>query len=771
MRRITIILVLWVGILLPSLKAQNLISLEQSQQVLKQTYSVLLPIYPEWQNASISETPIIFHDLHDSPFVYLYEIKSIDKWNGYCAISAYDDLPLLNEAAMLNNPISNVANCKRILLRKRGISNYKEELETEFISTGFGQFYVKFIVKKNTFYYNLFNCSIADKQCLVSQQKITDKIRIKKADIFKSEWKDAMFYGSLKKTSAAFSSGQLNVVGFNWYRGCVPTAQGMVLKYIGSRRSIFSDLDISISDFWWIGPTNWTTSGDFAQYNPSNSQRHTTKSLVDQFASYYGFPTSGGVVKDYGIDASYNPGGFTSVANDYGYSFQSDVTSPSSSKVKSEIDNDRPLKGGFVNDNYYNTHAVCIIGYTDSGVISEFWDTYQYSSKKTASTSRFDNLVRVFPDIRVPEDVSTIGAALDLANCNERVIVSSGTFTINNDMTINNGVTLVLKPGVTLRFASGKKLRVNGTLKASSSGITFQSQSGTWYGIEFYYGYSYSKIQGCTIKDAQYGIRMIHTNVDLNDNTIRNNQTGLLFENYSDGSTLINGHEITFNTNCGIRCLNYSDPLIFSCNVIRDNGWGLGGICGDGSSVFDLGRYSDQGHNSIYYNDPYDVSSGYSGTINARYNWWGDPDPYPNLNGNIDWQDYLTYDPNCRLQKVVSRLNASKPAVMQEAASNDTLGISEVDYAYKVYSKEYYQQAALLFEVVVNKYPDHFSGRRALAFLYKCHKHLKNDAAVESLLDNVSDTYRGKEIAAMSQQLSAGESIKQGDYKTAIEKS
>ncbi|NIA31706.1 MAG: DUF1565 domain-containing protein, partial [Actinobacteria bacterium] len=315
---------------------------------------------------------------------------------------------------------------------------------------------------------------------------------------------------------------------------------------------------------------------------------------------------------------------------------------------------------------------------------------------------------------------------------------------------------------------------MNGTLTAtgtSSNQITFEAQSGSWYGIEFYYGDADSKIKGCTIKNAQYGIRMIHTNVDLNDNTIQNNQTGLLFENYSDGSTLVNSNEITFNSNCGIRCLNYSDPLIFSCNVIRDNGWGLGGICGDGSSVFDLGRYSDQGHNSIYYNDPYEVSSGYSGTIYARYNWWGDSDPDPVLNGNIDWQDYLTYDPNCRLQKAVSRHNASKPAVMQEAASNDTLGISEVDYAYKVYSKEYYQQAALLFKIIVNKYPDHFSGRRALAFLYKCHKHLKNDAAVESLLDNVSDTYRGKEIAAMSQQLSAGESIKQGDYKSAIEKS
>ena len=87
---------------------------------------------------------------------------------------------------------------------------------------------------------------------------------------------------------------------------------------------------------------------------------------------------------------------------------------------------------------------------------------------------------------------------------------------------------------------------------------------------------------------------MIHTNVYLHDNKIEYNTTGLLFENYSDGSGIVNCHEISFNSSYGIRCKTYSDPLIFSCNTIHDNGLGYAGIYGDGSSVFDLGRYSDQ---------------------------------------------------------------------------------------------------------------------------------------------------------------------------------
>ncbi len=262
---------------------------------------------------------------------------------------------------------------------------------------------------------------------------------------------------------------------------------------------------------------------------------------------------------------------------------------------------------------------------------------------------------------------------------------------------------------------------------------------------------------------------MIHTNVYLHDNKIEYNTTGLLFENYSDGSGIVNCHEISFNSSYGIRCKTYSDPLIFSSNTIHDNGWGYAGIYGDGSSVFDLGRYSDQGHNSIYYNDPYEVYSSYSGTIYAKYNWWGDSSPDPNVSSNVDWSNYLTSDPNTMLAKAVTRQSHSGSPIMKVAASNDTIGISEVDYAYLIYRKADYQTAAMLFETIIHKYPGHFSGRRALAFLYKCNKHLSKDSENLTLLDNVSATYPNQEIDALSKNISVAE-FTNSDNKIIIRK-
>ncbi len=123
------------------------------------------------------------------------------------------------------------------------------------------------------------------------------------------------------------------------------------------------------------------------------------------------------------------------------------------------------------------------------------------------------------------------------------------------------------------------------------------------------------------------------------------------------------------------------------------------------------------------------------------------------------------------LAKAVTHQSHSDSPIMKIAASNDTIGISEVDYAYLIYRKGDYQTATTLFETIIHKYPGHFSGRRALAFLYKCNKHLSKDSENLTLLDNVSATYPNKEIDALAKNISVGELIKQGDYQTAIAKS
>ena len=345
----------------------------------------------------------------------------------------------------------------------------------------------------------------------------------------------------------------------------------------------------------------------------------------------------------------------------------------------------------------------------------------------------------------------------------------SGNVTLNETLSISSGASVTIASGTNMNIASSKKIAVNGTLNAYSA--TFQAQSGTWYGIEFTNASTSSTIHYCTIEDATVGVHMNNTNITLIGNDISGSETGLLFNSGSDGAA--NSNEITFNSSCGIKCTSYSDPLLFTCNIICDNGYGYGGVYGDASSIFDLGRYADQGHNSIYYNDPYEVTTYYSGNIYVKYNWWGDSDPDPNLshpNGNIDWSNYLTSDPNTMLAKAISENPGSDSPIMKAAASTDTIGISEVDYAYLIYRNKDYQTAASLFETIVHKYPAHFSGRRALAFLYKCNKHLDKASENRSLLNDISAAYPDYEICALAKNFAAGDLIKQGDYQAAISK-
>ncbi len=357
----------------------------------------------------------------------------------------------------------------------------------------------------------------------------------------------------------------------------------------------------------------------------------------------------------------------------------------------------------------------------------------------------------------------TLAAACSTASSGETIEVH-GTNSVNNNATVPSGVTMSVPSGSVLQFASGKKLEVIGTLEADDATFTGSS----WYGIEFNYGSSSSYIQNCTIRYATYGVRMIGTNVRIYNNTIRNNTTGLLFENNSDGTSVVNSNQVIYNSSCGIKCLSYSDPLLFTGNVITDNGYGLGGVRGDGTSCFDLGIYSDQGHNSIYYNDPYEVYSLYGGTTYARYNWWGDSNPSPTVSNGVDWLYYLTSPPFQMLLKGGGKSNAFQPVIATQAVSTDTLGITQVDSAYKIFRQGNYEQAAAAFESIVHKYPDHFSGQRALAFLRKCYQHQKNEQEIIPLLDRISLMYEDKKITALAQHLKSGELIRNEKYAPAI---
>lgn len=769
MKKLMIIMMAYFVIAFSSLYSQNLISLDQSQIITEQIFSHLISIYPEWKNASIAETPITFNDLDGRPFVYLYEIKAVYKAAGYCAISAYDDLPLLNEASAAISPLYNAAKCENVLFKKLNIQDEAQSLKTEFISTGFGLFYIKFSFKDSSFFYNLITCSSIDQKKIRNQQKIIDQIRIEKAEIFKKEWEEILVDNSLKRASTVSSSKQLNVEGFNWYRGCVPTSQAMALKYIGSRRSIFSNLDCNISNFWWTGPTDWPEDDWTAPYNPSNSQRHSARSLVDRFANHYNLKNSGGELKDYDVPASAQAGGFTYVASSYGYSFRADKTSPSSWKVKTEIDNDRPLKGGFKNDEIYGTHAVCIIGYTNGGSISVFWNTYQYSSTKTRSTSAFDNLVRVFPDIRVPEDVSSIEEALNLANYNERVIVNSGTYTFNDNFEIASDEWLHIKDGVTFKFASGKKMIVNGKLGISGSSqskAVFKATSGTWYGIDFTSSCSWYSMQGGKFKDMTNGLVFNNCDMNIEYCEFEDNNIGINIKNYSD--VYLKHSRVENFASTGIKCQQHGSLYAYPYNIICDN---LTGVWGDNTCWMKLGYSSDQkGMNSIF-NLSWDINSSYPSSIYARYNWWGGENPSPLVTNNVVWEPCLDYDPNnVGLSKTVAQLSSLDlnqiPTPL--CSTIDSVGLKEFEEALELFTNEDYQQALNTFQVLVNQYPEHFAGEQSLVFVNRCFKRLDRSDEALYYLDQISKTYKNLNLDGIAQSISIGYFIQQDSYQSAI---
>jgi tetratricopeptide (TPR) repeat protein len=134
----------------------------------------------------------------------------------------------------------------------------------------------------------------------------------------------------------------------------------------------------------------------------------------------------------------------------------------------------------------------------------------------------------------------------------------------------------------------------------------------------------------------------------------------------------------------------------------------------------------------------------------------------------VNWQYYLTSDPNPGLLKELFQQTPLEINPAPTITASDTVGMAAVNAAYEIYCKGDYQTAAGMFEAIIDKYSGHFAGRRALASYYKCQQYLQNDATGLARLEAISRNYPGQELAAVANQLIAGESIRQGDYAAAI---
>lgn len=168
---------------------------------------------------------------------------------------------------------------------------------------------------------------------------------------------------------------------------------------------------------------------------------------------------------------------------------------------------------------------------------------------------------------------------------------------IANNFTVNSGITLSVKPNVTLTFGSGKRIYVSGTL--STNGATFQGNgsAGYWNSITLLSGSSGS-ILNTTIKDAQcgiyatqvssltvsnctiennssYGISLSSTDPTISNCTIQSNGTGIIS---SSSRPTISGCTIQNNTNYGINASSISPSgnyLYWYNNTFTGNGYAV----------------------------------------------------------------------------------------------------------------------------------------------------------------------------------------------------
>ncbi|MCL4512127.1 MAG: T9SS type A sorting domain-containing protein [Bacteroidetes bacterium] len=256
--------------------------------------------------------------------------------------------------------------------------------------------------------------------------------------------------------------------------------------------------------------------------------------------------------------------------------------------------------------------------------------------------------------ISVPSDYPTVAQAVAAPYASVRgVVVTSGNYSITNNLTIPSGMTFQLNAGANLTFGSGTSLTVNGRLLTSgtsSQHIVFTGSTGSyWQGIfinssasfslqycDFYYAHepicatncSNIVMDHCSFQNSDFygtdaaALRFYNSSPVMSYCTISgqsNSWSGIRFAQGSTGS-FSNGTIQNLGAGHGIIIQGNSSPTI-SGTTIRDvhyygviiNGNGTASPNIFGNTFQSCGTYSGGRH----YGGIYLISS--TGTIKTNY--------------------------------------------------------------------------------------------------------------------------------------------------------
>jgi hypothetical protein len=371
------------------------------------------------------------------------------------------------------------------------------------------------------------------------------------------------------------------------------------------------------------------------------------------------------------------------------------------------------------------------------------WTTYYKSEAespnlgiRSLAQGDIDGLNYLYGSIlRVPQIFTTIEQAISFAQSGQTILVSNGNYSISNNLTISNGVVLQVNPGVTLNFAMGSSLIVNGTLNAvgnSANRITFtrSGSSGTWGGIQFNSGSTGSlsycnisnvsasgvgaitinnsspTIQNCIIENntgITYGVYVMNYGAPyLNGNVIQNNPYDAIVFDHAGGH--LTNNVITASTGrASINCFNMANPNFspvgggLGKNLLQNGSYG---IYADYYCTPNAGTSASQSSNNKLLNaSALNAYASGNSSIYAKNNYWS---PFPPSRIGADagsivyWEPYLTTPP----------FSIQGPELPEEklylSTSESFDSYWDLEMAIELKNKKEYKEAIKILKNIIN---------------------------------------------------------------------
>lgn len=366
-----------------------------------------------------------------------------------------------------------------------------------------------------------------------------------------------------------------------------------------------------------------------------------------------------------------------------------------------------------------------------------------------------------------------------------------GVFVITNDVVVNSNAVLTVMPGSTVKFNTGIKLRVLGTLAAEGrdfNPITFtrSGSSGSWYGIKFEnssvdanciikyadieyadYGiYCYQaspKIEYSTISNCTYGLRAYYSSPTVLHNTISGNSS---YGVYLYGSSpklrynVIKNH--SGSSDAGVYASTGSHPEFGwggyrGRNVIKNNYYGI--VANSSNPCLGLGDCGEWGgYNSVYDNSNKNVVALNYSEVAAELTWW-DETTESAIRATFDVEEeslvrvvpYLESDPNSGMGKSIGGAGANLIAGLPFSPEYDEqlaqgglkeLNLSLLDenqllwYASALFHIGEYDRAKSAAYRFIGSYPEAGSIPIAFRFLYYIHNATQS-AEIEHYLEGL----------------------------------